>query len=257
MTLYKAEALNRHAYLLSRFQRTALPKRTGVDWRFEGNLPRATDLRESLNEAMAAEGFSGPATGPTEVSEQQIAEMKFLKSLFVAAAPLYGIINECSEYTYAFGCIKNIRGGADESLESALTSKSGYRPPEVIAGLRLDRDGIYERLHVALRKLADSTVTSAAWNAMHGINGDTRDWLCKMVLAALTARAFSNIDEVIETVKQAVIKNEDCFQNSERMMMHCIFKMFTDNDWAGFLGYCVVWPYEVEAATSVAAKKAA
>jgi hypothetical protein len=248
MPNYKASAIARHAYLLSRFQPSPYPgDRTGrVEFRFCGNLPRATTLTEAINTALREEGIAIP-DGAVEVSLEKAHEINHLRSLFVSAAPETVLLDGRIETVYAFGCIKSFRANEGSSSAAVIeyASLSSLVVPSPIAGIRSDPDGLYSLLHTALRKIADSKITSAAWNAMHVIDSDTRAWLTGIVSGALNGKTYDTSEDVVKAVKVAFVADETSMRNPARQMMACIFSVFDDNDWAGMLSFCMIWPHEV------------
>lgn len=247
---YKTAALARHIYIMSRFQSFPIPNSTNVEWRFVGNLPRARTVQEAINAAIIADGMPIPQGPGVEISEQTAKQVKFLIDNFVAAAPETVVAddgdNRFTDVHYSYGFAKAFRTKPTSTFQMYLDHNCRYEPPAPIIGLRAGRDGIYELVHVALRKLADSKITSAMWNALHVIDDSTRNWFCNIIVTALTAKEYTNIDEVIAAVKLGFHGNEHAFGKPARMMLISMFELFDDNDWAGFLGYVVIWPGETE-----------
>ena len=114
-----------------------------------------------------------------------------------------------------------------------------------IAGLRGDRDNLMELLHVSLRKLADSKITSAMWNALHVVDNDTRRWFCGVVSKALESKTFATDVELVRTLKEEFRDDEDAFGKYQRMMITCMLATFEHNDWLGLLGYIIMWPEDL------------
>lgn len=257
MPRYKAASVARHEFLLSRFEAFPLPNSERVEWRFTGNLPRARTIQLAVNAAMVEAGLTIPEGG-VEVSGQLAMQISHVVKLFVAAAPETIVAPDDPKYTeviYSYGCKSNFASKPTSTLQNVLDYVCKYEPPSPIAGVRGSPDQVYEMMHVALRKCADSKITSAAWNALHLIDEDTRQWLVDIVSKALTATEYTNSDEVIGAVKKALLGNEEYYGKPARALMHCLFEVFDDDDWAGLLSYCIIWPCEVadKAAAPVAA----
>lgn len=243
----KTAAVARHAFLLSRFEAFPLPNSERVEWRFMGNLPRARTIQLAVNAAMLEAGAPVP-DGTVVISEQTAMQLKHVLQLFVAAAPETIVAPDDPKYTeviYSYGCKSNFTSKATSTVQDVLDYFVKVEPPSAIAGVRGSPDEVYEMMHVALRKCADSKITSAAWNAMHLIDGDARKWLVGIVSKTLTVTEYANSDEVIGAVKKALLSNDEWHGKPNRALMHCLFELFDDNDWAGLLGFCIIWPYEV------------
>lgn len=247
MPRYKAAAVARHEFLLSRFEAFPLPNSERVEWRFTGNLPRARTIQLAVNAAMVEAGLTVPEGG-VEVSEQLAMQISHVVKLFVAAAPETIVAPDDAKFTeiiYSYGCKSNFKSKPTSTLQDVLDYVCKYEPPSPIAGLRGSREEVPEMVMTALRKCADSKITSAAWNAMHILDDDTRGWVYDIISQALSAAEYTNSDEVIGAVKKALVGNEEYFGKPPRALMHCLFELFDDSDWEGMLSYCIIWPYEV------------
>lgn len=256
MPRFRTAAVARHEYILSRFQSFPVPNSGRVDWRFVGNLPRAVTVQDAVDAAMREDGLAVPAQGgAVEISEQLAKQIKHLISKFVKAAPETVVAPDDAQRTevfYSYGFSAKFRADPGSTIQQVLDQCCKYEPPSPIAGIRGKSEELYELIHVALRKCADSKITSAAWNAMHVIDGDTRQWLVDVAATTLNAQTYSNLEEVISAVKKAYLDNDEWQGKPGRALLHCLFELFDDNDWCGFLGYCIIWPYEVKTATAPA-----
>lgn len=117
--------------------------------------------------------------------------------------------------------------------------------PQPIAGVEPDLEYVFSAMHTALRKLCDSKLTSAAWNAFHVIGDDTRAWLVKAVTDAIKAKPLTTDVALISAIKTE-LNGEDAFGKHERMMIACMLEAFTHNDWLGMLGFTIIYPKETE-----------
>ena len=254
MPRFKTAALARHEFLMSRFAAFPLPNSERLELRFTGNLPRAANLQAAINAAMAEAGIAIPE-GAVEVSPLQAMQITYLQKLFVKAGPETVPAADDGRYTnvyYSFGFSRKFGVRRGSTIQHVLDSNCQVQESNPVAGIRGNRDEIYELLHVSLRKCADSKITSAAWNAMHVIDDDTRNWLANIVVAALGSQEFDTGEEVVAAVKGAFESDDDYFGNTQRALMHSLFAVFTDNDWYGMLSYCIIWPHEVAAETPAA-----
>jgi hypothetical protein len=254
MPNYKAAALARHEYLLSRFQSFRLSDSMRFELRFVGNLPRAATLRSAVDAAMTEDGISIPE-GAIEVTPEKAHQISYLLNLFVKAAPETASCEDDSGYRdtiYSYGCTRNFKTGPGATAADAIAATCGYEAPAPIAGLRINREDVYNNMHVALRKVADSSITSVAWNAMHVINADARDWMANIVVKALTAPSLVTDEDVVKAVKEGFQTDEVWSGLPDRALIHCIFDMFSDADWRSLVSYFIIWPNEVKNAASTA-----
>jgi hypothetical protein len=255
---YKAEAIARHEFLLSRFQAFPIPGSERQEIRFVGNLPRAATLRDAINAAMKEEGIPIPE-GSVEISLKDTRKIQYLLSLFVKAAPETVPAQDDprnTEVIHSYGFTRNFRIRPGVTMREVLDVKCYVEEPSPIAGVRAGREDVYANLHTALRKVADSKITSAAWNAMHVIDDDARNWMSNIVVSALTMQEFATAEEVVAAVKEAFAKDNEWRGIPDRALIHCLLELFTDSDWYGFLSFCIIWPYEVKKTDSASAPTA-
>ena len=118
--------------------------------------------------------------------------------------------------------------------------------PSPIAGIEPDLEYLYSAVHTALRKLCDSKITSAMWNAFHVIDADTRVWFVDIMTAAITSQEFKTDVELIKAIQHGFRADETGFGKPQRMMICCMLELFTHNDWLGMLGYVITWPEDVK-----------
>ena len=248
-------AVVRHEYLLSRFKASPLPNSDKVEFRFEGNLPRAKTLRLAIDAAIVEAGGVVPERVGVEITDQHAKQIDYLLKLFVKAAPATEVAADDPKYTdviYSYGFTTSYRAKAGSTIQEVMDSVCRFEPPAAIAGLRTSEDQLYELLHVALRKGCDSKITSAAWHAMHVIDGPDRQWLVDTVQTALTSAPHTTAEQVVGAVRKALLEGDSHGETSGRRLMHGLFRVFEDDDWMGMLSYCIIWPYEVAPKPEVA-----
>lgn len=88
-------------------------------------------------------------------------------------------------------------------------------------------------MHSALRKVCDSKITSAAWNAISLSDHGWEDFLLHV-----TPRFTQDLshDEVVEIVRDSLL-DFDYVGDSERSLLYCLFYLFEENDWYGMTAY--------------------
>jgi hypothetical protein len=110
-------------------------------------------------------------------------------------------------------------------------------------------DSLAESLHVALRKGCDSSASSAAWNLIYLLKPKQWNGFLKHVekgfeafsvtvtgeTKKLTERA---LDEALaKQLKKVVTKWEPYGEGHEAVALHCVFDLFSENDWHGFASF--------------------
>jgi hypothetical protein len=247
MPRFKAAALARHEFLMLHFASFPRPNSARFELRFTGNLPRAATLQDAIDAAMTEAGMPVPE-GSVEVTPEQALQIPYLQKLFVKFSPETIVDPGDASYTtvfYSFGFSRKFQVLPGVTMQRVLDANCKVEAANpVIAGIRGGRDEVYGLMHVALRKCADSSVTSAAWNAMHIIDSDTRNWMVNIVVAALGMQEFSTSEQVVAVVKKAFETDDDFHGNTQRALIRSLFGAFSDNDWTGLLSYCIIWPHD-------------
>jgi len=238
---YRKRALQRYAYLVSKF--AAVDASAGQSRRFVfvQDLPRAASLAKSVDAAMQAEGIELiPVEEFQDVTNRESFMAEAMKKFFVAHSPHVTPTGDTSRFatTYVFGAARFIPAAKEMELETALANAFQYRPDNAIEPLTVERENVYEAVHVALRKLCDSPATSAAWNALHLLKKERR-WLVDFLYGVATRERYETVEALVEAAKRAVTDDMEYMGNAERALMHCLFRLFSDDDWTGMFGYIV------------------
>lgn len=240
---YRKRALQRYAYLLSKF--AAVDASVGQSRRFvfTQDLPRAASLAKAVDAAMQEEGIELiPVEEFQDVTDRESFMAEALKNFFVAHSPQVNPTGDSSRFatTYLFGAARFIPAAKEMTLDTALANAFQYRPANAIEPVTVERESIYEAVHVALRKLCDSPATSAAWNALHLMEKE-RGWLVDFLYGVATRERYETVEALIDAAKRAVSNDMEYMGNAERALMHCLFRLFSDDDWAGMFGYIVTY----------------
>lgn len=105
--------------------------------------------------------------------------------------------------------------------------------------LCVDREGLGEAFHTALRKLCDGHASSAMWNVIYLLPpeswGDFLDWLWK---------ALNDAPEGTGAVRWLKRENRGSWYVGKPPLaaMHCLLLLFTDDEWHNALAWILAEP---------------
>ena len=244
--LFRGIAVARATFIISKF--ILAPRGHGsknFDVVFDYFLPRGELLSLAIDTAMGREGFSYTRDA-VEVTEQQAFNIKALWKMFTAHDCKYEFVDEALRQMYSYSFIGNVTARPGQKVQSALSDHFNYQAPTPLLRLRRDPDTIYENVHTALRKVCDSKVSSATWNAMQIITRPTRLWLIDAIEKPLVESTHETVESFVEAIKGAIL-DAPFAQNYEKAMMHSLFEQFDTRDWEGFCGFLIVHQYEIDA----------
>lgn len=231
-------------FLISKFKMIQVPNEKDLEARFDYRLPRAPLLIQAINTAMLNEGLEIPNDDPTiEVSKEDQHFIKFLYGLFTPVNPFVDPNEERIhkfELTYEFAITRTFTTRSLDNPEAVLRDRANYQAPTPIVELRTNKSEYWYLITLALRKLCDSPQTSIVWNASQNLTHDAIEWCVDLVYQAVTAQQYTSVEELIQAVKQVCLSDSEYMGKSERALIHCAFRLFNDNDWAGMLGYIIV-----------------
>lgn len=110
--------------------------------------------------------------------------------------------------------------------------------------LHLERDDIPEALHVALRKLCDSTPTSILWNLIYimdqGIWGKYLDYVyTKIKIAEGTGQEYwlALKEASLGFENEMYRRREPKIEGHSLCLMNICFEQFEEFDWKGYAGF--------------------
>lgn len=110
-------------------------------------------------------------------------------------------------------------------------------------------DSLAESLHVALRKGCDSSASSAAWNLIYLLKPKQWNGFLKHVedgFATYSLTATGETKKLTERMttaalskqlKAVVSKWKPYGEGHEAVALHCVFDLFSENDWYGFASF--------------------
>lgn len=247
MPYLKAGAGARAQYLLSKFTFTEVEEDDGKRKRnlmiFDHQLPPAYTLGAAINIAMENEGLTVIPDHPAvEATAEQIHNIKYLMELFVAVDPIR--VDGRTHYHYHISKMFNAGMGATDPAV-VIASAANYTKPTPLIGL-YKGDEVYCAIHTALRKGCDSKITSAMYNAFHGLSPEARRWVCEPIETVLNSKnGYATVEEFVTAVKTACIAAERNHQ-AETVMIQCMYALFDDRDWDGYLTFLIKWEADTE-----------
>lgn len=133
-------------------------------------------------------------------------------------------------------------GSGDEEERVSSMPKPERKPKRQM----VDRENLPEALHVALRKLCDSTPTIILWNLIHKLDEGTWGlYLDHVWLELQLAMAASKETLLWACLKRASLEFEDTVRRKRLdkldfyglRIMDSVFELFSDGDWQGYAGY--------------------
>jgi hypothetical protein len=199
---------------------------------FDHQLPPARTLIKAIKLSMEQEGLEYPSDELLiEITPEQAHNISFMLKLFTAVDPVLvdGSVHYHHHITKLFDC-------RTQDAAAVIAQQARYVKPTSMDKFKLyDGEEVYACLHTALRKLCDSKITSAAWNAFQNLSGDARRWVCEPVEQALKG-SYETIEAFEQACKTACMDAE-YMGVSEKAMVHCMYELFSADDWSGYLGY--------------------
>lgn len=230
----------RAQFLLSKFtftevteQQTRGPKQRNFMF-FDYQLPPAQSLNDAIDQAISNESFEIFVAETDDATAEQVHNIKFLLKLFVPVDPIR--VEGRTHYHFHANKMYEAALGTDDAAR-VIAHIAHYQAPTPIPGL-VDAEDIYYSLTVALRKGCDSPVTSALWNMTHAFDTPTRLWLREPFVDLLrTPDKYPTYEALMKAAKKACLDHEPT--NQKEQAIHCLYRIFSDQDWEGYVSYLV------------------
>jgi hypothetical protein len=216
---------------------------------FDYQLPPAYSITQAINMAMDNEGIVRAEELPAiEVTDEQAHNINYLLKLFTAVDPVW--VDQRTHYHYHISkMFKAVAGINDPSV--VIASAASYTAPTPLVGLWKESE-VYYAVTVALRKACDSKPTTILWNASHGLSDEARRWVCEPIETVLRGPTeYATVEDFVSAAKAACLEAEYSGKY-EQQMIHCLYELFTNDDWAGYFSYLIKWQWQVDEAGRVA-----